>query len=415
MKNNFLVDLGVVIGQKVSERKTRKNVAAANETNRNVPTYEFVDAAAILTEDTYNQNIIASGMFAHYRNMVLKNAIYNCAKNNRPTIVLHKGNTALEAFASSYIGGCVISNAQNKLLDPMKGFELWEINTLLEGVAGTRFRLDPKYQRMMNVVYEIKMKQATSSYRALTGCNFDLLDTVLDKKRTSNQITSAEYNRLNADLLMGQSEATTLTFLIQQMKNQLSGLVGYADEAESILSAVQSKKVMLIDLQSSGNQMALDFIFSSIVVAADRGEPFTLIFDNVSSVNNENYKKILEGSCYNINYVISADDFFSMLGKDELYKLPASRASKVFVFRHSDNNSCEKWAKQFGEYDKKEIEENKNLGIGGGGAFGNGGISVHDKKDYRIPPKDILNLNNNAAFIYDAITHLLLYTYDFRE
>ena len=58
MKNNFLVDLGVVIGQKVSERKTRKNVAAANETNRNVPTYEFVDAAAILTEDTYNQNII---------------------------------------------------------------------------------------------------------------------------------------------------------------------------------------------------------------------------------------------------------------------------------------------------------------------------------------------------------------------
>lgn len=377
--------------------REKRNAEKANKKTRNVSGYTYVDIPAVLTPESYDNNMVISGQYPHYRTMVLKNALWNCACKSRPVIVLHQGNTALESFVSQKIPDSVIINSTSKQFDPFKDFELWDINKILMDVAGGHYNLNHAFQRLMNVVYELKMKQATSAYKALTTCDLDLLYTVLDSKRKRNQITVNEYNKLNADLLNSQGEIITLSSLVWELKNRLSGIVGYTGDPHSILSAVQAQKIMLIDLKAATNDTVRNLIFSSLALTADRGCQFSLVLDNVPFINNQHFINFITNIPTNVSSIISADDYYSTFNnKQELYTTIRSRATKVFLFQHSDNNTCEKWADYFGKYDKIEVV------VTSGGLFMPDKIDKRNIKEYRILPTQIMNLKANQAIIYNA-------------
>jgi len=412
MPSDPWMDTFLMIGKYFRDSSTRKNVAKSNEANRNVVGYNHVDVLAVLTPDTYNENIITSGFEDSLRNTVVECALYNCSLQSGATIILHNGNRELERYVASSLPNSVINNRSYKQFDPLKGFEFMDMVQVLKDVGEKRHNLQPEFQSLLQVIYDLKPKGATTlSFEALVKCPVFNLSTILQERLARNLITMDNYNRLNALLLNGQSECTKLSNLLQELNNRLSHLIGYNGNTQSILSAIKSKMVMTLDMQSSTNQMELDYILSSIIIAANKGYNVTLVMDDVANVNSEQYAKIVAAHSSNFNCVISSKDFSSLLNHDEkLFSSAVGTATKVFLFRHQSNLSCEKWAKYLGEYEKKDISNNTGGTLGGFGFSMNDGMTVSNKREYRIRPEEIMGLEQGQAIIYDAVSNELMYT-----
>jgi len=412
MPSDPWMDTFLMIGKFFRDSNTRKNVAKSNEANRNVVGYNHVDVLAVLTPDTYNENIIISGFEDRLRNLVIEYALYNCALQNAAVVVIHNGNRQLEQYISTSLPDSIINNNVSKHFDPLRGFDFLDIVQVLKDVGEKKYNLLPEFQSLLKVIFELKSRNGNRlTYDELVRCPVFNLSMILQTAVSNNYISLDKYNELNAYLINGQNECTKLSNLLQEMSSKMSHLISTKRDAHSILSAIDFGKLFVIDVQSVTNQIELDFLLSSIVIASNKGKKVTLVLDDVANINSEQYAKIVTTRSPNLNCIIASRDFSSLLNHDEkLFPSAISMATKVFLFRHQSNLSCEKWAKYLGEYEKKDVTENTGGTLGGYGFSMNDGMTVSNKREYRIRPEEIMGLEQGQAIIYDAVSNELMFT-----
>jgi len=401
------------IQMKLRNRKIKKYNQQARGVNIQ---NDGIAATSLFPSSNYQENVIISGGGKNERLYLCETLIHNIHKSNHPMIILHAANGMLENIVAGQGLGLVVSD-RNKMFDAFTSFEFNEIWQAVSETCKSKYDIKPAGRYILQVAYDLLVNRGKRPYfSGFANCPYFKLSDQIDSRQMGGAITQDDADKLNSLLMTGQTELPKIDAFFNDMKTQIDYLSApdpQAVNATSVLSAIKSNRILCIDIKSSSNQMLLEVIVNSLIVAMNRGYNFSLMIDDIAFVNNEMLKNTICQKSGHNTILVSKDLYALTGGKEDVFATVIAEAEKTVLFSHSSNLSCDKWSKYVGEYDKIDVSHNNTGGWSQSSQWGYasfGGQSEQLKREQKIKPEQINGLSQGEVIIYDNTTNSLIHT-----
>ena len=396
----------------INNRRLKKH----NKQARGLLVCESITTDTLFPPESYLENIIVSGGESALRAKFCQQIISNCVSNGRPMIILHLSNTILEDIITQNNWGVVASDG-SKTFDAFTSFDLQEICQIVFDIHKAKYDIKPAGRYILQIVYELLTSQKCRPYFVnYVNFPFNKITEKIDESLNSGFITQDQANNLNSLLMMGQSEIAKIDSFFCDMKAQMNHISTFGVNQKggtSIIYALKKGKNLCIDLKSSANNMLVELVVNSLIIAMNRGFKFALFIDDIAIANNESLKNTLCQKSNHNNIIFSKDLYALLNGKDDVFTTLVGESEKTVLLSHGSNLSCEKWSKYIGEYEKIDVQQNTNAGWSQSSRWGyntNRGQAMIDKREYKVKPEQIKQLYPSEVFVYDNKTGKLMQT-----
>ena len=407
---------------------TMTSTDRANEANRGVIEYEPCDVGAFYKLGTGLKNCIVSGGSNQYRVSALVRYAENAINNNLPTIILHEGNKELEnqmRYAFSSTGKYIEINENNPCFEPFYKLNAMEITNQIFEAAPKEYDIKYSARYYIEGISEILTKKGKNlSFNMFSTCPHHLIFDKVDELRMNGIISDAEEQSIKSKLMMGQGENFKLDTYFSGFKLE-NDLILYGKNRMSrrpvnIISAINNKNVVCIDVSSSANKLLINILISQLKLSLTKNFKYLLLIDSISINANEKYADYIKGITGKVNYMFSSEDFYSMTGGDDkIFSTLVGNSHINIVMSHSSANTAQKWSEVFGMYDKYETSYSKTRGSTRRTPFSilsspnvQSTVSVNEKREYIVKPEQIARMGVGEAYIavsfIDEIAHLIL-------
>jgi hypothetical protein len=393
-----------------------RRIRKYNKQARGVEEYQSIAADALFPSHTSRENVIVSGGSQSERLHICETLLRNAYNANRPVIILHTANGALENIIAGNSFGTVV-NDKNKKFDAFTSFEFNEIYQAVTDTCKSKYDIKPAGRYVLQIAYDLLLNRGKKPYFSeFANCPYFKLSDYITVRLNSGAITQDTADKLNSLLLTGQSECPKIDTFFNDMKSQigcLSALDPKSASAVSVLSTIKKNQILCIDLKSLANIMLMELVINSLIIAMNRGYDFSLMVDDIAFVNNDMLKNTVcqKSNCRNI--IVSKDLYSLTGGKEDIFAAVIGGAEKTVLFSHSSGISCDKWSKYVGEYDKIDVSHNFNSGWSQSSKWRfnkNSGQTEAFKREAKVKPEQINRLSQNEAFIYDHTNGSLIQT-----
>ena len=394
----------------IRNRRIRKY----NKQSRGLEEYKNITTDVLFPVDSYDENVSISGGSVDERMRFSEQIVRNCVTHNRPMIILHVGNTALEQMVERN-GYGIAASRYNKQFDAFTSLSLPEMFQVMSDTCKSKYDIKPAGRYILQIVHALlTAKKQRPYFASCVNVPLQQLSAVINKTLTSNLITQDEANNLNSLLMMGQAEIPKIESFFYDIKAQCGHVQMDKPGGTSILSAIKNNKILCVDLNSSGNSLLMELIVNTLTIAMNRGFEFSFFVDDVAVANNDLLKNALCQRSGHNNVICSKDFYALMNGNDNAFNTLVGEAEKTVLLSHGSHISCEKWAKYIGEYDKIDVQTNTTGGWShhrGGYNYGSqDGKTMTDKREFKIKPEQINRLGASEVIVYDNQTGSLLQT-----
>ena len=370
----------------------------------------------IFPQDTYRDNIIISGGSQTERMQLCEQIILNAYNVSHPIIILHAANGPMENIIAANNFGIVISE-RNKKFDAFASFEFNEIFQVVTETCKSKYEIKPAGRYILQVVYSLLESRGSKPFfSGFANCPYFKLSDQIVSRLNSGSISQDAADELNSLLLTGQSELPKIDAFFSDMKSQtdfISAKNPKNENAVGVLSAIKMNQILCIDIKSSSNDMLLELIVNSLIIAMNRGFDFSLLIDDISFTNNEMLKNAICQKSNHRNIILSKDLFSLTGGKEDVFSAILGEAEKTVLFRHGSGASCDKWSMYLGEYERVDVSYNRNAGWSRSEKSGfnsNIGQTESLKRERKVNPEQIRSLSDNEAILYDKATDSLVHT-----
>ena len=406
---------------------TMTDTDRVNAANRSVIEYQPSSVDAFFDPSRGVYNAVVSGGENRIRvNAMVAQAI--CAMENHfPVIIIHEGNHELESqmrntFANS--GKYLEISSRTPCFEPFYALNEIEIANQILETAPREYDIRFSARYYIEGVSEYLNKSGKHlSFKLFSTCPHALLFDKVDDLRMQGRITDAEEQEIKSKLMMGQSENYKLDTYMASLKMEMANLMyipGNGKHPTNIISALNCQSILCIDVTSATNKLLLNTIVFQLKLALTKGFRYTLLLDSIPLNANESYANFLKAPTDRICTMISADDFYSMMGGDErAYATLIGNSQITVVMSHTSGNSATKWAEVFGQYDKYETSYSKSKGSSRRTPFSlfasphqSSSVSISERREYIVKPESIMRMGYGEAYVLSAargeLAHLIL-------
>jgi hypothetical protein len=396
----------------INNRRIRKY----NKEARGVQEHMPVPAEALFPPDSFRDSIVISGGGQGERLHLCKQILMNAHDASHPVIIIHTANGALENIVAGNNLGIVVSN-RSKRFDAFASFDFNEIVQLVTDTCKAKYDIKPSARYVLHVAYDLlKNRGKNAFFSSFANCPYFQLNDTIAKRLNKGTIPQDTADKLISLLLTGQIELPKVESFFCDMKSQIEYLSAQdpnRDGAVSVLSAIQKRKTLCIDIRASSNTMFLELIVNSLIMAMNRGFDFSLLIDDIAFTNNELLKNTICQRSNHQNILISKDLFALTGGKEDTFSTVIGEADRTILFAHNSSVSCDKWSKYLGEYDKIDVSYNSNSGWFQSSRWGyssNSGQTETLNREHKVKPEQIGRLSQNEVFFFNKSEGYIIQT-----
>ena len=361
---------------------------------------------------TMPSTIISGGKFA-VRNRSVLPVIEDALGRDIPVIVIHCDDEGLtQGLASSGYGHRVNVVERGEFsYNPFIGMNSMEIGRMLFESIPEKYQVKYAARDIISVMAEVIFaRKITPSPATLSSCPIFDLATLINKLVNMNVLERPNAERLIADYMASQSETRSLAHYLMDLGMQLNRLTNdNGVNGCDTVSSIERREAVLINVGSNSNDLAIGLVLNHLKLLLDRGNKFLLVLDGIDLVK---YKPMLELALHNkTGFILSYDDLFSSVGGDEkLFSAITGEVGKTIIYSTTSGFSCTQWSKYLGDYERHEPKENISIGQQGFvGTNVNQGASVDIKREARVPPEVINQLQGTQACIYDGASNAIMF------
>ena len=378
------------------------------------PSAEEVEIALLPAQKmgTLDNVIIAGGRKA-IRNKTIATLVANALQNNLSAIVLHTDNYELSQLLRNNEIGYRINIVERGALsyNPFIKMNSFEISRMLFESIPEKYSVKFVARDLIRVACEIIIAQGlVPSPATLASCPLLELVRLLNKMIEKGKIAKYEGERLISDYTASQQEARSLFHFLNDLGSQLRGITNdNGANSCDIVTAIENSDAIMLNIGSNSNDLTMGLVMNNFKQLLDQGRQFVFIIDGIDL---SKYKQLLELTLHNRSgFVLSHDDLFSSVGGDEkIFKAITGEAGKVIIHSTSSGFSCKQWSDYLSDYERHEPKDSINVGSQGiVGQNVNQGTTVDIKREARVPPEILNQLQGTQACIYDGYSNAILF------
>lgn len=397
--------------------KKIRSINQKNDENRNLLDVGKVSSDAIIPDHNPLQNMVITGGTQQTRNELI---IQNCRQSQHlgvPTLVIHEGNSELEAtliHEFSHFPFFRAINPSNPLYDPVAQLSDNELSRLLYEAASYNLTPDPTGVLYLQIVAKLLRRRGIVPYvRMISTCPFHSLQTLILNAEQKGMITDVEANALRNDLSACSTSRASMELFLSQLISESSILAwkNNVNQCTSIQMCVQSHGILSMDITSSAKKTQLSLLSAEIKSCISMNIPFRVIVDATVLTNNKEFLDLLQKSSRAFSWTLSTQDMSGMVcARHEDLKQWISLCQKVVLFSHG-LPTAELLSSELGEYDRCEVTQSHS-GSNGIGQFGlhfgaSDSVSTLIKRDRVIKPEEIMKLNSDEFILVDNLHKVL--------
>lgn len=412
----------------VEVRERRRQLRAIDEGNmarRGVVEYAPSQIEGFFDVNQPLGNVIASGGDNNVRCRVVAAAAACAATQGVPVIVLHCGNMTMERQLSSMFTGASffqILNRSNPIYEPLTGLNDGEISQLLvqSGTGLTAIPSGGKYYIEALGAF-LRAKGIDPYCKMFFTCPHQKMAQAVDAAVQAGQFSAADGQQIKSLIMQGQTYRSAVETFFSRFEQQAGHILcgkSQIGKRTSLFEAAKRKMVTIVDVAADTNDLLLNVVAAEVERVLASGIPLCLVIDDISLASNEGVARLLRSSLSTFWRVITARDFYSMVGSnDSVFSDITNNAQKLFIAAHS-GVSCTKWAQLIGEYDKDEISKSYATSNHYRGFFtvlpsqGNSeNITVAQKREFIFKPEAISRFAWNEIVVINRIEQEIAHTF----
>jgi len=359
------------------------------------------------------QSAIVTGSKSAIRNRSVRTLIDGALNRDIPVIALHCDNYDLTQTLGNSTNGYRINIVERGQFsyNPFIGMSSLEIGRILFDSIPEKYQVKYAARDIISIMAEVIFaRNITPSPATLASCPIFDLRELIKKMADKNIIQPMDAKRLIADYNSSQDETRMLAHYLMDLGAQLKRMSNdNGSNPCNIMSAIENREAIVINAGSNSNELAVGLVTNQLKLLLDQGNKFLLVLDDIDLTK---YKPLLELALHNrTGYVLSHDDLFSSVGGDEkVFSTVTGNVGKTIIHATASGFSCEQWSKYLGEYERHEPEKNVIIGHQGMiGASASEGIKVEVKREARVPPEILNQLQGTQACIYDGTSNRIMF------
>jgi hypothetical protein len=359
------------------------------------------------------QSSIITGGKSVIRNRSAYALINDALDGNIPVIVVHCDNGGLSQTLCNGSNGYRVNIVERDHLsyNPFFGMNSLEIGRMLFDSIPDKYQVKFAARDIISVMSEVIFARGiVPSPATLASCPIFNLTELINKMVDMNIIQRPNAERLISDYMVSQNETRALAHYLMDLGAQLKRMTNdNGVEGCDTLKALNNGDAVLINISSNSNELAIGLVTNHLKLLIDQGHQFLLMLDGIDLTK---YKPLLELALHNqTGFVLSYDDIFSSAGGDEkIFSSITGSVGKVIIHATASGFSCTQWSKYLGDYERHEPKSNINIGQQGMiGSNVSQGTSVDIKREARVPPEVINQLQGAQACIYDGASNRIMF------
>lgn len=361
---------------------------------------------------TMQSTIVTGGKFA-IRNRSISAIVDDALNRDIPIVAVHCDDYDLTQVLGNGANGYRVNVVERgkHSYNPFFGMKSLEIGRMLYNSIPEKYQVKFAARDIISVMAEVIFaRNITPSPATLSSCPIFDLKALIAKMVGMNILEKPNAERLIADYMASQSETRTLSHYLMDLGSQLKRMTNdNGSNGCNIISAIEKREATLINVGSNSNDLALNLVTNHLKLLLDEGYQFLLVLDGIDL---QKYKPMLELALHNrTGFILSYDDLFSSVSGDEkVFSAITGEVGKTIIHATTSGFSCAQWSKYLGDYERHEPKD--NIGIGQQGVVGvnvNQGTSVDIRREARVPPEVINQLQGTQACVYDGTTNGILF------
>ncbi len=398
----------------IKRHKQKKALIAIEKSNidaQGITYYQPSNIEAFFDDNNPISNIIISGGDELIRLRALARTIECAYSQGYTPIILHANNYNLENYLVSCFGTTNISylNGQFPFYEPFVGRADNEICQIIMNSATQNYEVKGLGKYYIDGITDfIRSKNIAPYLWMYITCPHMELNDKVNEAVNKGIISEDRGRRILSLIVQGELERGNIENFFLKLRSEAEYIIAQKNnlnKATSVTSTLKARGAIAIDVRSASNILLINLILSEIELLRNSGEKVYLCIDNIQLTNNENLADYIRTTGVQSPIcIISQDAYADFLGDDKLFYSTLGKSSKVILSKHVSAFSCQKYSDFIGSYDKKEISETYtgNMNIIGKFSYGTTtSKNINVKRDNRIKPERILELNDDEVFIID--------------
>ena len=404
-------------------KKAVKALEAENEKNRQILSMGHVPIEDLFDPTDKAGNIIISGGTEYNRARAVIAVAINAYNQNRPVIIIHESNDLLADLVYSVFqktGSMITVNKENPIFDPFYGLDDMDICELIVESASEKYPISHAGKYYISGMLEyLRAKGFDPLCDYLIACPHHQLFDKVDENVADGTFSLDVGNSIKAKLVRGQAEVVLVEAYFNALKNEVADTLSSGDDYDNLTNVIAAGSpggILLFDLISNHNNLTLNLLINQIRTLTSHGDKPLIILDSLSSVKAEQLSEFLKIKSVNVNYIISTEDIYTMVGAQDVeFDTIIGNSSMLLVMSHSCGQASNKLAEAIGRYEKKVI----SYGLGGGGypasttsvilGGGSANINISTQSDFRVKPEVIDAMRDDEVYLYNNVKKKLFY------
>lgn len=395
-----------------------------DEINRGVTEISHCTIESLLPDTGDIDSTLISGGRSEIRAQFISRLADNAQRCGYAVIILHESNSNVPQLLSKIvnIGKLVLVGPQTPCFEPFYKLSLKEICKTVYDTATQDYDLKKNCNYYIEGMCEfLKSKKIQPTLKSFNTCPHAELFDKIDSLVMKGLIADAQAQAMKSKLMMGQSEQYKLEALIGDWFDQCESVLCQSKSGQrySILSSLQDKRVISIDISSNVNILFINSIISQIRQAVSKGLNLVLITENLTMSGNEKVKKLLSEKTDKVKVIACTSDAISMCdGEDKTFSTLVGNSEHIIILGHASGSTCTKWAETIGYYNKEEETRSYEKGSMRHSPFAlfpgsnqSTSRSYSIKREYIVRPEQINRMDQNEVYSYSHRANQLVHTY----
>ena len=397
--------------KKHKQKKALKAIETSNVDAQGIVNYQPSNIEAFFDEKEVFGNIILSGGDEFVRLRALARCVECAYIQGYVPIILHANNYNLENYLVSCFGTTNVTylNGQFPYYEPFIGLSDNEICQIIMNSTTENYDIKGIGKYYIDGITSFIRSKKVNPYlwMYITCPHMDLNDKINDAV-TNGVIGDDEARKIISQIVQGELERGNIENFFIKLRSEAEYIIAKKNNLSNgtcIRKTAMKKGAIVIDIRTSSNVLLLNIIMSEIEMLKNKGERVFLCFDGIQLPNNKLVSDFAKSSgTQSALCLLSQDTYADFLGDDNLFYAVVGKASKIVLSKHMSAYSCQKYSEIVGMYDKQEVSDTYTGNMSLIGKFSYGTTTsknISKKREEKVKPEEILQLNDDEVFILD--------------
>lgn len=404
----------------VFDSKQSKNefdrISRENIINRGVVEYVPCPIESFISDSEALNNMVFSGGKNSYRTRAIVRSIDCANAQNHDVVVFHCSNRALENQIVQLYGNsqCIVINPNNPVYDPFIGRTKAEISNLILESTSKGYEIHPSGKYYIDGISDFILALKVDPYvRMYIQCPHGFLIDRVNDDQLKGKISNHQASLIITQIMQGELERGNIEHFFWELHNQSQMIIASRNKVQNavnIKSAVNQKKIIVIDVVSTTHNLLINMLSNEIRNLISQNRRIFFVIDNLQLHSCEVLQNLSMQSGNNLKLLLSSDDVYSSFGGDDNQFFSfLGKTSKVIISKHTSAHSSQKWSDFIGPYEKYEINPTyqSNTSMFGPGSSKSNSIIL--KKEQMVKPEEIQHMSVDSAFIKSSTSGEIAY------